>query len=375
MGRLAGGVAHDFNNLLSVMLSYARFARDELEPGEVRNDVQEVVTAGEKAAELIQQLLTFSRRRFVAPETLDLNEVVGGMEKIFRRTLAENISTSINLSADPLLVDADTGQIEQVLLNLVVNARDAMPNGGNLSVSTWNVAAGEPKPPALPDGEYACLAVTDTGTGIDEETLSQMFEPFFTTKPSGRGTGLGLSTIYGVVSQWGGHIDVDTQVGLGTTFLIYLPVASSGHRSKRAPSSNGLSLHGNETVLVVEDEETVRELTKRMLESAGYRTVPAADASEALKVAQDDPSSFDLLLTDVVMPEMSGSELSQRIGELKPGLHTIYMSGYPQDVVASQGVNDEQVALLPKPFTPQALLEMVRRNLDSRSEHLEDAGA
>lgn len=369
VGQLAGGIAHDFNNLLAVILNYASFVTEELgEEHPARSDVEEIRRAADRAAALTQQLLIFSRRERVRPEVLDLNEVVSDTEKLLRRTLGEHVELVTDLASDLEPIEADRGQLEQVLVNLAVNARDAMPDGGSLTVETSHVELAEElvtAGPAVPPGRYARITVTDTGTGMSREVAERVFEPFYTTKPKGSGTGLGLATVYGIVAQAGGHIDLYSEPGLGTVFKLYLPATESSVASPAESDFEPRRGHG-ETILLVEDEPAVRELTRRILSRHGYAVLEAQGPLEALETFEGHEGEVDLLLTDVVMPQMSGSELAQRISASQPEVNVLYMSGYTDDFVARQGVADDGVRLLEKPFSSDQLLVAVEGVLESR---------
>ncbi|HEY3254497.1 MAG TPA: ATP-binding protein [Polyangiaceae bacterium] len=365
LGRLAGGIAHDFNNILSVILSYSTILLDELEPGTPANeDVQEIHAAGERAARLTRQLLAFSRRQLLEPRIVDLNEVVSGMEKMTRRLLGEDIVLKMALCPTLGRVRVDVGQIEQVLLNLSLNARDAMLNGGVLTINTDNALApvkfgGDEPLPAV------TLSVSDTGSGMDEATRQRAFEPFFTTKAKGKGTGLGLATVFGVVEQSGGRISIASAVGQGATFVIYLP------RCDDPPPAPRVSLRPKEararesaTILLVEDEAQVRKLIRAILVSAGYRVLDAAGPLEALRQSEHFNEQIQLLVTDVVMPTMSGRELAELLKRSRQHTKVLYLSGYTEEAIAQHGVLDPNIALLQKPVTPDVLLDRVREILE-----------
>jgi PAS domain S-box-containing protein len=367
VGRLAGGVAHDFNNLLSVILSYAGFAVDALRESDlIHADIVEIQNAGQRAAALTRQLLAFSRKQLLEPEVLSLNKVVSGIESMLRRLLGEDIDIEVHL-AEPLgSVMADPGQIEQVIMNLAVNARDAMPRGGKLTIETTNVeldADYANQHVAVKPGRFVMLSVTDTGSGIDAETKAHIFEPFFTTKEKGKGTGLGLSTVYGIVKQSGGNIWVYSEPGRGTTFKVYLPrVDAPATDLKRRPAS--VMATGSETVLVVEDEDAVRRLAERILRSAGYTVLAAASGGDALVLCEKQGEAIDLLLTDVVMPQMSGKELAERLAKTSPKLRVLYMSGYTDNAIVHHGVLDPGTRFIGKPFAAAELTRKVREVLD-----------
>ncbi|WP_437760492.1 ATP-binding protein [Sorangium sp. So ce1389] len=380
LGRLAGGIAHDFNNMLMVMLGYGELLLRRLGPDSaLRRDALQITKAGERAAALTRQLLAMSRRKVLQREVLDINAVVLDMQTMLQRLIGENIDLQTNVGRDLGSIKADKSQLEQVLLNLVVNARDAMPRGGKLVVET---SLGEPgasptaksfapaerdedAAPAAGGPPYVVLSVTDSGHGMDQDTLSHLFEPFFTTKARGKGTGLGLATVYGIVSQSGGLIEVESEVGCGATFRVYLPRVEG--RSEVAPARARPSpAGGDETVLVVEDDDAVRKLIVEVLERRGYGVVSAASAEEALAaLALEGVDAVDLLLTDLVMPGMNGRELAERALALHPRARVLYMSGYADDVFAGAEPDGER-ALLQKPFTPDALAQRVRDLLDRR---------
>ncbi|MCB9652093.1 MAG: PAS domain S-box protein, partial [Deltaproteobacteria bacterium] len=369
VGRLAGGVAHDFNNLLSVIMSYARFALDGLDASDpMQEDLREISRAGERAAALTRQLLAFSRKQVLQPEVLSLNAVVAGLEKMLLRLLGEDVGWRVYLADDLAPVLADPGQLEQVLMNLVINARDAMPKGGVITVETSNVVlqAGHPALPfGLPPGRYVALSVADSGVGMDEETREHIFEPFFTTKEKGKGTGLGLSTVYGIVQQSGGVVQVESAPGAGSTFRIHLPVAE-GARIDERRSPRTLPVSGNEVVLVVEDDAAVRRLSERILRAAGFRVFSAASGGDALVVCEQEGARIDLMLADVVMPRMSGPELARRVGAQWPRIKVLFMSGYTDDALGQHGVLSPDVAFIGKPFTPVMLALKVRAVLDEK---------
>jgi two-component system cell cycle sensor histidine kinase/response regulator CckA len=369
VGRLAGGIAHDFNNLLTMILGYSDLALGQLPPDSpICAEIQEIKKAGERAAALTHQLLAFSRKQIVEPRVLSLNELVTDLSKMLSRLIGEDVELVTAL--DPTLhnVRADLSQIEQVLMNLAVNARDAMPDGGRLVIETRNVDSYEPfssdpvKPPPRP---YVLLAVSDSGAGMDAETQSHVFEPFFTTKEPGKGTGLGLATVYGIVKQSGGDIWVKSEPGKGARFEVYLPrVDERAVRVDPAAAPAGPA-RGSETILVAEDEEAVRHLARRILEAGGYTVLAAAHPAQALEIAGAHSGSIDLLVTDVIMPGMSGPRLSERLSALRPGIKVLFISGYADAEIAERGVLHAETALLQKPFTPEALLRRVRDVLEA----------
>jgi len=368
VGRLAGGVAHDFNNLLTGIIGYAELLQLRLDPQDPhRREVEEIRKAGERAASLTRQLLAFSRKQILQPKKLNLNTVVRDMEKLLQRLIGEDIYLVTNLEAGLGPVEADPGQIEQVIINLAVNARDAMPLGGKLTIETANVeldgAYGYRDINFLP-GPYVMVAVSDNGEGMDEETMARIFEPFFTTKASSHGTGLGLSTVYGIVKQSGGYIWVYSEPKWGTTFKVYLPLATSGQEVEKSRPETTTYPQGWETVLLVEDEEVVRELTAAALKQYGYQVLVARDPEEALDICEKVESSIHLLLTDVVMPGMSGRQLAERLTARYQDLKVLYISGYAENAISHHGVLDPGIAFLAKPFTPNALVSRVRKVLD-----------
>jgi two-component system, cell cycle sensor histidine kinase and response regulator CckA len=368
IGRLAGGVAHDFNNLLTVVLSYSTFALSQLPPGApLRDEIGEIKKAGERAADLTRQLLAFSRQQVLRPSVLDLNDVVRHVDKMLRRLIGEDIAVVMSLGEDLGRVKLDRGQIEQVILNLVVNARDAMPDGGTLSLETANAELDDGYAREHRDvapGPHVMLVVSDTGSGMDRPTQARIFEPFFTTKDQGKGTGLGLSTVRGIVQQSGGSIWVYSEPGVGTTFRIYFPRVR-GDEVTTAPSDPLVeSVNGSETILLVEDEAQVRSLARRVLEERGYRVLEASTPREALTLSREHRSPIDLLVTDVIMPGMNGRDLAGVLGTERAGMPVLYMSGYAEHTIVSRGVVAEGVNLLQKPFTPDALAHKVRRALD-----------
>ncbi|MFA4973017.1 MAG: PAS domain S-box protein [bacterium] len=371
VGRLAGGVAHDFNNLLSVIISYSGFALDALPASDpVRADLEEVKQAGERAAALTRQLLAFSRKQVIAPQVLSLNQVVGDLAGMLRRLLREDIHFVIKLAEQLGSVSADAGQMEQVIMNLVVNARDAMPNGGTLIVETANVELDEEyvaEHLGAQPGRYVLLAVTDTGSGMEATVREHIFEPFFTTKMVGRGTGLGLATVYGVVKQIGGYIWVYSEPGQGTCFKIYLPRLDAAATQARRGQVSEVA-RGSETILLAEDDDAVRRVAERILVGAGYRVLTAANGQEAVGLMERHGREVDLLVTDVVMPQMGGHDLAEHLARLRPELKVIYVSGYTDDAIAHHGVLEPGTHLVAKPFTAVALTQKVREVLDAGSE-------
>lgn len=367
VGRLAGGVAHDFNNLLTVITGYGELLLAQVgEKSPLGEEVMEIRRAAERATLLTQQLLAFSRRQVLQPKVLDLNEVVSHMEKMLRRLIGEDIEFRTVPGAGLGSVKADPGQIEQVIVNLVLNARDSMPGGGTLAIETSDVVPGKEflrEHPSAAVGPYVCLAVSDTGTGMSAEVKAHIFEPFFTTKGKGKGTGLGLSTVYGIVNQSAGHVAVDSVVGRGTTVKIFLPRLAE--KPEKLPEVPAVTLYGGETVLVVEDEDAVRGIVTRVLSENGYRVLSCGDGKEGLRLFTEKMEEIDLLVTDVVMPGMGGQELASKLKASKPGIKVLYMSGYTDDAINRHGVLDAGLAFIHKPFKPYALLEKVREVLDN----------
>ena len=365
IGRLAGGVAHDFNNLLTIISGYGRMVLDDLAPKHrSRARVEEVLNAADRAAILTSQLLAFSRRQVVQPKALELNHLISNLEKMLRRVIGEHIELVTSLSPDLRRVKADGGQIEQVIMNLAVNARDAMPQGGKLTIETRNVFFSRESGLSDAGGLYAVLAVSDTGVGMDAHAKTHLFEPFFTTKGRGKGTGLGLSTVYGIVKQHGGEIRVESSPGAGATFDIYFPVAEESAEQVEVIGRRATAPMGTETILLVEDEAGVREFARETLKRSGYRVLEAGDAQEALRLAQQEKGPIHLLLTDVIMPLVSGRELAEQIKEMREGTRVVYMSGYTDDVLAYRGDLGEDIDFLQKPFAPDVLARKVREVLE-----------
>jgi len=374
IGRLAGGVAHDFNNLPSVILSYAEFAINRLRDDDpLRNDLLEVKKAGERAAVLTHQLLAFGSKHLLQPVPIDVNRIAEDVESMLRRILGEDIEFVQVLAPNLGVVKADPGQIEQVLVNLVVNAREAMPEGGTLTIETSNVEFGEEYAACRAEvspGSYVQIAVTDTGCGMDGQLKERIFEPFFTTK--GKGTGLGLSTVYGIVKRSGGRIWVYSEPGHGTTFKIYLPREPSLKATSRRLRAIAAPGSGDETILLVEDEKAIREVAKRALETAGYKVLSAAAADQAMQTAAQHKGEIHLLLTDVVMPRMSGRALAHEISKARPGIKIVYMSGYADNAFVNQGVVEEGTHFISKPFAGSDLTRKVRDVLDSELAETHD---
>jgi two-component system, cell cycle sensor histidine kinase and response regulator CckA len=372
IGQLAGGVAHDFNNMLTAIIGYTDLSlrRVGLE-NPIRRNLEETKKAAERAASLVRQLLAFSRKQILEPKVLDLNDVVKDMHKMLTRLIGENIKLATRLQTDLGSVKADPCQVEQIIVNLVVNARDAMPRGGRVTIETANVVIDErtaARHVAVNPGEYVMLAVSDTGSGMDQETQSRIFEPFFTTKEVGKGTGLGLSTVYGIVKQSGGNIWVYSELGLGTVFKVYLPRIDETTANTIAQQAQEINApRGTETILLVEDEDVVRGLTRNILMQAGYNVLDAKSGYEAIRLCHAHGGPIDLLLTDVVMPEISGKEVADRLSELRPSIRVLFMSGYTDEAIVQHGVLDANVKFIQKPFTWVALTRKVREVLNRKT--------
>jgi PAS domain S-box-containing protein len=363
LGQLAGGIAHDFNNLLTVIQGYCELLRNDLEPdGPHQNDLVEIRQAADRATSLTQQLLAFGRRQILEPRVLDLRDSLRGIESMIRRLIGEDLDVVVRTTGEAARIKADAGQIEQVILNLALNARDAMPEGGSLLLEVTTADLDDAyarQHVSVRPGRYVMLSVSDTGLGMDTATQARIFEPFFTTKPRGRGTGLGLSTVYGIVKQSGGNVWVYSEPGRGSTFKIYFPLVEEAVdtlTSVPAPAA----LTGSETILVVEDEPGVRELARKVLARYGYRVLVAATPQEALALAERSRDPIHLLVSDVVLPEMSGRSLANLVMKSRPDLRVMFMSGYTDDAIVHRGVLDADTPFLQKPFTPEALARKVR---------------
>jgi two-component system cell cycle sensor histidine kinase/response regulator CckA len=370
VGRLAGGVAHDFNNLLMVINGYTEVLLGQLEKGSaMHHKVQSIQQAADRAATLTRQLLAFSRKQLLELKVVDVNTVVGDMERLLRPLIGENIELVTRLSPETGHTRADAGQLEQVIMNLVVNAKDAMPEGGKLTVQSSDVTVRQDfrEHRFIPPGRYAVISVADTGHGMDKETQSRIFEPFFTTKEKGKGTGLGLSTVYGIVKQSNGYVFAQSEIGAGTTFYVYLPRVEDPAEELSPAKSQQNEAGGCETILLVEDEESVRELVRVTLVSRGYNVIEAENGECGLRVAEAFKEHIDILITDVMMPGMGGRELAKKLLLLRPGISVLYLSGYTEDAVVTQGALGPSTAFLQKPFTLQNLAKKVREVLRSRS--------
>jgi PAS domain S-box-containing protein len=368
IGRLAGGIAHDFNNLLTAIIGYSQLLLSRLEAGNpMQEELEEIKKAGERAASLTRQLLAFSRKELLQPQVLDLNDLVANLDKMLRRLIGEDIELVTIFGPRLELVEADPAQLEQVVLNLVVNARDAMPQGGKIVIETTNLELDEAyaqQHVAVSPGRYVMLAVSDHGCGMNAETLKHIFEPFYTTKHHAEGTGLGLSTVYGVVKQSGGNVWVYSEEGQGTTFKVYLPQVNPVLDIRKTEALSTAVVGGTETVLLAEDEKLVRKFVRSILESNGYTVLEAQHGSEALRLALQHPGPIHLLLTDMVMPLMDGKLLAQRMLGLRPGIRVLYMSGYSENAVVHHGVLESGMAFIEKPFTVERLARKVREALD-----------
>ena len=371
IGRLSGGIAHDFNNLLTTIIGYSELISLEEDLNDTTKEgVREIKNSAERAAALTQQLLAFSRKQVLKPQVIDLNRLITKLGRMLKRLIGEDIDLTTKLDSKLGHIKADPGQVEQVIMNLVVNARDAMPEGGTLTIETQGLYLDESyhqQHPEVTPGYYVLLAVSDTGHGMDEETRKHIFEPFFTTKEVGKGTGFGLSTVYGIVKQSGGYIYVYSEPDHGTTFKIYLPHLTGTKKQQESLTGKRDPMGGAETILLVEDEESLRKMAGRILEGYGYSVIEATDGMDALKIiTKGDRLKIDLLVTDVVMPEMGGKELADKLTAEYPRLSVLYISGYTDNAIAHHGVLDEGVSLLQKPFSPQSLAEKVRGVLDNR---------
>jgi PAS domain S-box-containing protein len=379
VGRLSGGIAHDFNNLLGVITGYSEVMQEQLEPNHpLRPCVDEVLGAARRAAELTRQLLVFSRQQVLEPRVLNLNVVVSEMEKMLCRLIGEDIELTTKLDPELGRVRADVSQIEQTVMNLAVNARDAMARGGKLTIGTSNkeIDSAFARSHSFPvrQGPYVLLSVTDTGVGMDTVTQSRIFEPFFTTKDKGKGTGLGLSTVYGVVKQSGGYIDVATEPGHGTTFTVYLPRVEEAVEPEPSAPSASTTIHANETILLVEDEAALRKLTRNLMELCGYTVLEAKSVHDAAEIGRQHESIIHLLLTDVVMPGMNGPELAKQVAATRPEIKILYMSGYTGQTFSGAGALEKGSHFLQKPFTRGALAQKIRETLDDRGASAQSAG-
>jgi PAS domain S-box-containing protein len=370
VGKLAGGVAHDFNNLLVAIIGYAGLLGTELEgQPELQQRAREIQRAADRAATLTSQLLAFSRKQDLKPQVIDLNSVVGNLEKILQRLVGERIELTFQPAEHPALVKADLAQIEQVVLNIVTNAQDAMPDGGTLEMRTDRVRVDNATGPGLPAGDYVSLRITDDGVGMDDSTVNRAFDPFFTTKERGRGTGLGLASVYGIVKQSGGDVRIQSRVGEGTCVDVLLPhTEEQPAESAPALDAGTLRPRGKGTILVAEDEPIVADLVREVLSQEGYAVVVARSGAEALQLAGESGSGFSLLLTDVIMPAMSGPELVKRLRQRQPALPVLFTSGYTEDALAKHGFRIEEVDLLRKPFSREQLLDRVRQFLEARQD-------
>lgn len=368
IGRLAGGVAHDFNNMLGVILGHVEMALEQVAPShDLHEALWEIRSAARRSADLTRQLLVFARKQMIAPKALDLNETVGDMLKMLQRLIGENVELSWKPCSGVWRVMVDPSQVDQILANLCVNARDAIAGIGKLAIETGNATLDDhycASHAEVAPGDYVRLSVSDDGCGMDKETLGRLFEPFFTTKARGKGTGLGLATVYGIVKQNHGLIYVYSEPGQGTTFTIYLPRHTAADERIRAVAATAPALRGSETILLVEDEVSILKVTAKMLEQLGYSVLSASTPGEALRLAREHPGEIHLLVTDVVMPEMNGRELAEEMVSRHPGIKRLFMSGYAAEVVASQGVLEEGICFVHKPFSGHELASKVRQAID-----------
>ena len=366
IGRLAGGIAHDFNNHLTAILGHVEMMLTQMDDGTlVARDLREVQHAGQRAAGLVQRLLAFGRRQVLQPRNLNLNTLIEGLKPMLERLIGEVVQVHVALAPDLLSVTGDPGELEQVIMNLALNARDAMPTGGTLTIETTNVTASELRRPTMTSGAYVLMTIRDTGAGMDARVKEHVFEPFFTTKPEGQGTGLGLSTVYGIVKQLNGFIWVESEVDQGSTFQVYLPVGvADAVPESVSPAPTTQPPDGRrETILLVEDEHTVRRFAKLALERHGFIVVEAETPEEALSLAAARKQRLSLLLTDVVMPRINGCELAVRLNQIQPDLPVLYMSGYPLSLVLQDGLLDPSMRLMSKPFTVAELIAGVHETL------------
>jgi two-component system cell cycle sensor histidine kinase/response regulator CckA len=363
VGRLAGGIAHDFNNLLTGILTYSELILQELRPSDpLRADIEQIRQAGQRSAGLTRQLLAFSRRQVLQPRVVSLNALTTELEPMLSRLLGTEVALDLLLDPETGNVMVDPNQIEQVLVNLITNARDAMPGGGRVSITTANAQLHRDE--GAQDAPYVAIAVKDTGSGMDAATLARVFEPFFTTKQGSSGTGLGLSTVFGIIEQSGGHIVVESQPGQGSEFTIYLP-RYTGSEPAVSTAERDVPRGGSETLLLVEDEDTVRASVRRLLEWHGYRVIEAGNGREALRIYEDNPEAIDLVLTDLVMPEMGGYELVEQLRIRNPALRVVFMSGYTDRAVANDGSMQPATGFVEKPFTVDTLMRQLREVLDA----------
>jgi signal transduction histidine kinase/FixJ family two-component response regulator len=372
VGRLAGGVAHDFNNALQVIIAYGELLEERLSADpEGREFNREILSAGRHAASLTRQLLALSRKQVLRPTFLDLNTVTGNIEMMLRRTIGEDITLTIEHAPEPATIEVDRGQIEQVLINLANNARDAMPAGGELFITTSTLRVDRPGVPPhgfIERGTYAVLSIRDTGSGMDQTTQAHIFEPFFTTKDPGKGTGLGLSTVYGIIKQSKGYITVDSEPGKGSEFRLYFPTVDRAPAGIAREAASGRALQGPETLLLVEDEQSLRAVVGNMLRANGYAVLSAKDGPGAIEIAANFAAPIDLLLTDVILPGSSGRILADQLRLSRPSMKVLYMSGYTEDFIVHHGPLDPHTILLEKPFPIAALLQKIRETLDAHLE-------
>jgi two-component system cell cycle sensor histidine kinase/response regulator CckA len=366
IGRLAGGIAHDFNNILSAIHGFASIVHGELpERDPLRGDVQEILRAVERASTLTRQLLAFGRRQVLQPKVIEVSGYVRDLERMLHRIVGEDVEILLRLDETGVTAKADPSQLEQVLINLVVNARDAMPTGGRLTIETANVMVRPGESAELPPGLYALVTVGDTGIGMSKSVMEHVFEPFFTTKQSGQGSGLGLATVFGIVKQSGGHIIIDSEPSQGSTFRVYFPSTAERPGRTAVPTPPTLAIGGVETILLVEDEPAVRTFLARALRQQGYQVLDASNGGEALLIAEQHDGDIHLLLTDVIMPRVSGKQLAERLRRVRAELRILYMSGYAEDIIAPHGVLEDGTAFIEKPLTAEALGRKIRQVLEA----------
>ncbi len=368
VGRLAGGVAHDFNNLMTAVISFTGFLLSEVDKDSpMRADLLEIEKAGKRAADLTRQLLAFSRKQVMNISIIDLNDLIRDNEKMIQKLMSERVATVFHLASDLWRIRADSGQMELVLFNLAVNAKDAMPQGGKLEIKTENIVVAQneiPKDSPAKPGEYVKWIVSDTGQGMDQDTISRIFEPFFTTKVAGKGTGLGLATIYGIIAQTKGSVFVQSEPGRGTVFTVYFPRSSGAEEFQRKRVKSTTKLTGHETVLVVEDEKSIRNLACKIFTKSGYKPIVAANGQEAVEICENNPAEIHLMLTDIVMPGLTGQQLIDKVSAIRPNMKILFMSGHPSYEILNYNLVDWEKNFLPKPFSAEILLKKIRQILD-----------
>jgi CheY-like chemotaxis protein len=368
IGQLAGGIAHDFNNILAAIIGYGNIMQQKMKQDDPnRGSLDGIMSAADRAAGLTQSLLAFSRKQVINPGVIDLNDSIRRIEKFLTRIIGEDIILTTDLNSDPLWIYADIIQIEQVLMNISANARDAMPSGGRLAVSTYEEYLDEEDVRVRGygiSGKCAVVTISDTGAGMDEEIQKKIFDPFFTTKETGKGTGLGLAIVYGIIKQNNGHISVYSERGKGTTFRIFLPVVAAGEERESAAVSDAVSVGGKEIILLAEDNEALRNMTASVLENFGYTVIPAEDGEEATRKFLDNRDSINLMVLDIIMPKKNGKEVFEEAKRLRPDIRALFTSGYPADLIAKQGVHERGIHFLPKPSPINTMLRKIREVLD-----------